>query len=183
MSSKRIQFGTLSYRDAPADVFVDDFGVNLKVTGMVFQGPFDETLVVLTPEAKVGQPLVERAITRDEWIDLLRASDDPKIFEMEPDGKTVKAIHRKNSRQILAGVQWEIFKKWKYQCAFCGKKGGANNTVLSIDHIVPVSHGGTDDQDNLISACRKCNKRKGSKPIEEFAGAEKAAHIIAVAKS
>jgi len=33
--------------------------------------------------------------------------------------------------------------------------------VLHIEHIVPRAHGGTDDLDNLASACIDCNLHKG----------------------
>lgn len=39
-------------------------------------------------------------------------------------------------------------------CAYCGKRGG------SLDHITPRALGGSDDWDNLTSACGRCNGRK-----------------------
>jgi 5-methylcytosine-specific restriction endonuclease McrA len=33
--------------------------------------------------------------------------------------------------------------------------------LATIDHIVPRSKGGTDDEDNLVVACFTCNQRKG----------------------
>ena len=44
-----------------------------------------------------------------------------------------------------------------YCCQECGK-----SEDLTIDHIVPLSKGGTDDLDNLRWLCRKCNSRKGA---------------------
>ena len=32
----------------------------------------------------------------------------------------------------------------------------------SVDHIVPVTHGGTNDQENLVSCCMICNIRRGN---------------------
>lgn len=34
---------------------------------------------------------------------------------------------------------------------------------LTIDHIVPIKHGGGDDIENLQTLCRPCNSKKGSK--------------------
>jgi len=28
---------------------------------------------------------------------------------------------------------------------------------LTVDHIVPISHGGKDDENNLITVCQACN--------------------------
>lgn len=33
----------------------------------------------------------------------------------------------------------------------------------TIDHVVPLSRGGTDDLDNLVLACNVCNARKGAR--------------------
>lgn len=46
-----------------------------------------------------------------------------------------------------------------YQCHYCGAEG---NTV---DHIVPRSKGGTDDLDNLVTACNPCNASKGARAV------------------
>lgn len=34
------------------------------------------------------------------------------------------------------------------------------------DHVVPRTHGGTDDQ--LVAACRSCNSAKGTRDAQEF---------------
>lgn len=40
--------------------------------------------------------------------------------------------------------------------------------MMTCDHIIPKSGGGTDDLENLGTLCCKCNSRKGSKSLEEF---------------
>lgn len=47
------------------------------------------------------------------------------------------------------------------KCLCCGKTG----ITLSIDHIVPVSKGGTNTIDNLQPLCIICNVKKGTKTI------------------
>ncbi len=51
-----------------------------------------------------------------------------------------------------------ILKKSGYICACCGKKLASKN--MSIDHIIPISRGGTNDIINLIPLCYDCNKLK-----------------------
>lgn len=51
----------------------------------------------------------------------------------------------------------KILKRDNYICAYCG--GEAN----SVDHIHPVEHGGTDDENNLVAACTPCNSQKKDK--------------------
>ena len=42
-------------------------------------------------------------------------------------------------------------------CAHCG----STVSELTIDHILPKSAGGTNDEDNLIGLCKRCNHHKG----------------------
>nr|CDU26570.1 hypothetical protein [Micrococcus sp. A1] len=36
-----------------------------------------------------------------------------------------------------------------------------------MDHLIPVSQGGTDDPENLILTHLACNMRRGTKDIDE----------------
>jgi ATP adenylyltransferase len=48
-------------------------------------------------------------------------------------------------------------------CTLCGSRPDRNSDVeLDIDHIVPVSKGGSDDESNLQVLCAKCNRAKGN---------------------
>lgn len=38
----------------------------------------------------------------------------------------------------------------------------------TIDHVVPLAEGGTNDLDNLVLACKWCNNHKGSTPEDHF---------------
>jgi hypothetical protein len=38
----------------------------------------------------------------------------------------------------------------------------------SIDHLTPVSRGGTDDLDNLMPTCKACNASKHNKTLDEY---------------
>jgi hypothetical protein len=38
----------------------------------------------------------------------------------------------------------------------------------SVDHVVTVTRGGTDDLDNLVTACWPCNASKGDFTLQEF---------------
>lgn len=49
-------------------------------------------------------------------------------------------------------------EKYNFSCVKCGAKEG-----LTIDHIQPVSKGGTNDIENLQIMCKPCNSRKGNR--------------------
>ena len=49
-------------------------------------------------------------------------------------------------------------------CSYCNK----DFERIQVDHIIPRSKNGTDIQENLTYACRKCNAQKKDKTLEEF---------------
>ncbi len=61
-------------------------------------------------------------------------------------------------------ISEEVFKRDNYTCSYCGQVGG----FLEIDHIIPIFKNGTNDLNNLTTACRKCNRQKKDKTAEEF---------------
>ena len=56
---------------------------------------------------------------------------------------------------------------WRDQntCQYCSKE--EESRVLTIDHVVPRSKGGKNTWENLVTACKKCNQKKGNKPPKE----------------
>lgn len=62
-------------------------------------------------------------------------------------------------------IRFEIFKRDGFRCAYCGSKPG--ESVLRVDHVVPIADGGTDDPQNLVTACDTCNAGKGAVPLEQ----------------
>jgi 5-methylcytosine-specific restriction endonuclease McrA len=54
----------------------------------------------------------------------------------------------------------------KYKCAYCAKKLG---TAYDVDHIVPLSKGGSNWPANLQLTCGTCNNRKHAKDALAFA--------------
>lgn len=53
-----------------------------------------------------------------------------------------------------------IFKRDAYTCQYCGRDSGER---MTIDHVVPKSQGGRTIWENVVSACRACNLRKGNR--------------------
>lgn len=63
-------------------------------------------------------------------------------------------------KPISKRVRFEVFKRDLFKCAYCGRTPPA--VVLHVDHIHPVSKGGKNTQDNLITACFDCNLGKSN---------------------
>jgi 5-methylcytosine-specific restriction protein A len=85
-----------------------------------------------------------------------------------PMGTSRCAKHRRKTNKIsprLRGYTTEYDKKRaailaaSNICWLCGKHGA--NTV---DHVIPLSHGGTNDISNLKPAHKRCNSSRGNRP-------------------
>lgn len=50
-----------------------------------------------------------------------------------------------------------------YTCQYCG-----TNSNLTIDHVVPASKGGKWEWTNLVTACIRCNGKKGAKSLKQL---------------
>lgn len=61
----------------------------------------------------------------------------------------------RRKRPIKLGVRFKILERDNHRCAYCG--ASAPEAKLHVDHIIPASLGGTEDEDNLITACGDCN--------------------------
>ncbi len=64
----------------------------------------------------------------------------------------------KKRKSIGKTKRFEIFKRDEFTCQYCGAI--PPKVVLQIDHIHPVSKGGDNSEDNLITACFDCNMGK-----------------------
>lgn len=63
-------------------------------------------------------------------------------------------------KPISKRLRFEVLRRDNHQCRYCG--GTAPDVKLTVDHVIPVTLGGSDDPSNLVAACRDCNAGKGS---------------------
>lgn len=166
------------------DLNLHDIGNTIQITGVIYSGqgkhllcffpehhgeleccvPADDNIAVIAP----GRDQIEALnMSREEWVQFLRQTD---ILETEvltqagPDAKVVKAVLRKSSRQIAQSISWAVFRRDGYACRYCGN----DKTPLTVDHLVLWEEGGPSTEENLVSACRKCNKTRGNTPYPEW---------------
>lgn len=59
--------------------------------------------------------------------------------------------------------RFNVFKRDEFKCKYCGR--GVPDVILEVDHIVPVSKGGDNSQNNLITSCFDCNRGKGAESL------------------
>lgn len=63
-------------------------------------------------------------------------------------------------------TRFDVFKRDSFTCQYCG--GSPPTKVLEVDHINPVSKGGANDIDNLITACFDCNRGKAAGELTDI---------------
>lgn len=63
---------------------------------------------------------------------------------------------------LSAAVRAMVWAKTGGVCHYCGKQTNPF-ADFTVDHVVPLAKGGTNELDNLVPACRRCNSAKGDR--------------------
>lgn len=58
-----------------------------------------------------------------------------------------------------------IYVRDNHSCQYCGRRFPA--ALLTYDHVVPVSRGGSKNWENIVTCCIDCNRKKGDHTPEE----------------
>ncbi len=81
--------------------------------------------------------------------------------------RTLSADGRRRAKRAL-------WKKSEGKCFYCKVEmhntSTMNDTQMTLDHLITLKDGGDNRHANLVAACRKCNTKRGSKLVAEFAG-------------
>lgn len=67
---------------------------------------------------------------------------------------------------ISKKIRFEVFKRDGFRCGYCGKT--PPEVTLEVDHINPKKLDGSDEIENLITACFDCNRGKKHIPLEKL---------------
>ena len=83
--------------------------------------------------------------------------------------RAASAIRRARKRQATGsytkGDTQEQYKRQKGKCYYCQTKVG---DTYHVDHVVPLSRGGTNGVENIVIACPSCNQSKKDKMPHEW---------------
>lgn len=137
-----------------------DIGNTIQLTGAIYTGNGHNYVCALPGELAEIEPneFVILDMDNQEWQDFLRQSD---VVDREGPNK---AIFRKSQRQIDSKVNWGVFRRDNYQCRYCGD--GVN--PLTVDHIILWEEGGVSIPENLLAACKPCNRSRGNTQYEDW---------------
>ena len=75
---------------------------------------------------------------------------------------TTAFLRQQERSRITAGVRAKVLSRDGYRCRHCGITADLG-AVLHVDHIIPISKGGTSDLGNLQTLCQDCNLGKSNR--------------------
>ena len=83
--------------------------------------------------------------------------------------KRLAVCHKRRARLLGGGSYTEqewfaLVEQYGHRCLCCKKP--EPEIKLTVDHIVPIAKGGTNDIGNIQPLCAKCNFRKQTKTID-----------------
>jgi hypothetical protein len=68
---------------------------------------------------------------------------------------------------IPATIRRLVRQRARLRCEYCHADERWQFVLFTIDHLVPRSAGGSDDEENLALACRNCNERRSNRSRAE----------------
>lgn len=104
------------------------------------------------------EAMVAAGATPDMILVAVRAYETDKrgfLAIVCPPGKRLPSGAWKKTRQRILHRDGSV-------CSYCG------DTATEVDHVVPISLGGANQDANLVACCSHCNRSKGAKPVDEW---------------
>lgn len=80
-----------------------------------------------------------------------------------------RGFTRNNSNRFIPHLtNRALFRRDGNICLYCGDH--FTPSLLTRDHILPLSRGGIDGWENVVTACYRCNNHKGNQTPDEWGG-------------
>ncbi len=114
-----------------------------------------------------GQIIKKNSLFKKFVVIKGKERDPMKIFIEDIEWSSImpldheKKENKKQRSTLPPALRQKILKRDRYTCRYCGAR--APDVELEVDHKIPVSRGGTDEEDNLMTSCLECNRGKGNK--------------------
>ncbi len=140
---------------------IEDYGNKLTIVGFLL-GNEEETDIVLLPDKSYVPNVTIVAPTEEELVKIFHQLDTSTVTNFE------RIVLRKSQRNIDQRISWSIFRRDNFKCVYCGD----TTSPLTVDHLVLWEDYGPTVQENLVAACSKCNKTRGSKSVPQFIDSE-----------
>ena len=167
------------------DLNILDFGNTIGLVGAVWAGNGKMYLCMFPGEhggindiegndvtsfvTSEGETLFVEALnlSTEEWTQLIQQTDllETEVLAKAEDGTVTKIIIRKSARNIAQDVSWQVYHRDGYKCRYCGAGPGI---PLTVDHLVLWEEGGPNLPGNLVTADKRCNRKRGNLPYDQW---------------
>lgn len=97
-----------------------------------------------------------------------RVKAQKKVVKARRRARILNASGSHTSVDIFLQRKAQTDKKGRLHCWWCGKI--IKDEDYHLDHVIPLSRGGSNGADNIVLSCPKCNLAKSAKNPQEFAG-------------
>jgi hypothetical protein len=106
-----------------------------------------------------------RQLTKSQ-IFAIRYKQDPdlRLYHREKSKRRKAQLRESIGLMVKAAEIKHRFQQFDNACAYCGVR----NVDLQIEHLLPISLGGTHTLGNIVPACSSCNYSKATKEVEEW---------------
>lgn len=103
------------------------------------------------------------------WRSLPPETDEASVPVVGGEIRVPRVLHLarydRTPRTVVRLSRKNLMLRDGHQCQYCGRRPPVRD--LNIDHVLPRSRGGDGTWDNLVTACKGCNLKKGSRTPEE----------------
>jgi 5-methylcytosine-specific restriction endonuclease McrA len=154
-----VRAGQLPNFPAYADGWIAALNILLGVVAEVI-----EAFPVPTPEASVNRVQSDALYVRD-WLTQIAEQywGGPAVVPIRSSG-----VDASSKRAPVVGeLRAIVWSKSGGRCWYCGKQTNPFRD-FHVDHVVPVSAGGSGEIANLVPSCQPCNNAKHAKSLEAF---------------
>ena len=113
-------------------------------------------LSVISWEEAIKYIVLEKAVVLDVYEDWVVHSAN---WETQVPAVMILREYEKRKTAIRYSKH-NVFLRDGYICQYCGDD--VSKKTATLDHVMPVSHGGKTTFENTVCACATCNANKGN---------------------
>lgn len=112
------------------------------------------------PEAKKAH---DKQWAKDSWWLEYQTRPDLRLYVRQKSKRRKALLREQTAHQIKPKQLRARFAQFGNCCAYCGAAGD-----MQIEHVIPISKGGTHAMGNIVPACQDCNFSKRDHEAERW---------------
>ncbi len=116
---------------------------------------------MLRPE---GNPMIYLPVIGQDHINRMETEARVSMLRCE---RAARLRERSMKRRWWRQQKLRVFVRDRFTCQYCYRVFSNDLDLLTVDHIRPKIEGGTNEMDNLITACLSCNLIKGGVAVQD----------------